>query len=76
VILPAGQKIQAYNTKGIKLALTLMADESSPYWRTTASVPTNDGQSVLVCCRNHPEWQGTPFALAIIMEEGTAKINH
>lgn len=73
VILPAGQKIQAYNTKGIKLALTLMADESSPYWRTTASVPTRDGQVFWFVAGTTPEWQGTPFALAIIMEEGTAK---
>lgn len=73
VILPAGQKVQSYNPKGVKLALTLMADESSPYWHTTSSVPTSGGQVFWFVGGTTPEWQGTPFALAIVMESGTAK---
>lgn len=73
VILPAGQKIQSFNAKGVKLALTYMADESSPYWHTTASVPTSDGQVFWFVAGTTSEWQGTPFALAIVLEGGTAK---
>jgi cell division protein FtsW (lipid II flippase) len=73
VILPAGQKVKEYSPEGVKMALDLMTDDASPYWHTSASVPTSEGQIHWFIGGTTPEWQGTSLSLAVVCEGGTAK---
>ncbi len=73
VILPAGQKVQAFSTDGISMALKYLTDEETATWHTTASVPTSEGQIHWFVAGTTPDWQGTSLALAVVIEGGTAK---
>lgn len=73
VILPSGQKSQVFNAEGISNAINLLNDGESPFWQTTASIPTAQGQTHWFVGGTLPDWQGTPFALAIVLEGNTAE---
>ena len=42
-------------------------------WNATASVPTGNGLVHWFIGGTNHEWQGTPMAIAVVIEEGTAK---
>lgn len=42
-------------------------------WNATASVPTGSGLVHWFIGGTNHEWQGTPMAIAVVIEEGTAK---
>jgi hypothetical protein len=73
VILPAGKGTQVYSAEGLKMALTLLKNEDTPTWSTTASVPTSEGQIHWFVGGTTPDWQGTSLAVAIVVENGTAE---
>jgi cell division protein FtsW (lipid II flippase) len=73
VILPSGQKSQVFITEGISNAISLLTDGEFPFWHTTASVPTREGQTHWFVGGTLPDWQGTPLALAVVLEGDTAK---
>lgn len=73
VILPAGQKTQSFTSDGIQMALSQYADDDSPLWHTTASVPTSEGQIHWFVAGTTQQWQGTPLALTLVIEGNTAE---
>lgn len=73
VILPAGKKTQPYTPEGVKMALNLMKEEETPYWHTTASIPTSDSQIHWFVGGTTPEWQGTSMAVVVVIEGDTAR---
>lgn len=42
-------------------------------WHTTASVPTGSGLAHWFIGGTNHEWQGTSMAIAVVIEDGTAK---
>jgi cell division protein FtsW (lipid II flippase) len=74
VILPAGQKNQVFISGGISNAINLLNDGESPFWHTTASVPTKEGLTHWFVSGTLPDWQGTPLALAVVLEGNTANM--
>ncbi|HEX7557196.1 MAG TPA: hypothetical protein VF338_11270, partial [Leptolinea sp.] len=73
VILPAGQKSQAFTPDGVEFALSLLKEEDSLFWHITTSVPSSDSQIHWFVGGTLPDWQGTPLALAIAIEGDTAE---
>lgn len=73
VILPSSQKSQVFTTEGISNAINMLNDGESPFWHTTASVPTSEGQTHWFVGGTLPDWQGTPLALAVVVEGNTAE---
>ncbi len=73
VILPAGQKTQSFSAEGVNMAIEHYEDSDIAAWHTTASVPTGNGQVHWFIGGTNPDWQGTSLAIAVVIEEGTAK---
>jgi hypothetical protein len=73
IILPSGQKSQVFITEGVSNAVKMLNDGESPFWQTTASIPSLEGQTHWFVGGTLPDWQGTPFALAVVLEGNTAE---
>jgi cell division protein FtsW (lipid II flippase) len=73
VILPSGQKNQVFISEGILNAVNLLNDGESPFWHTTSSVPTKEGQTHWFVGGTLPDWQGTSIALVVVIEGNSAE---
>jgi hypothetical protein len=73
VILPSGQSSQVFSTNGINNVGNLLNDGESPFWHTTSTIPTNEGKIHWFVGGTLPDWLGTPLALVIVTEEGSAE---
>lgn len=73
VILPTGRETQSYSAEGISMVMEHFGDGDISVWNATASVPTGNGLVHWFIGGTNHEWQGTPMAIAVVIEEGTAK---
>ncbi len=73
VILPAGEKSQSFSMEGVSMAMEYFADGDISAWHTTASVPTGAGQAHWFTGGTSRDWQGTSIAIAVVIENGSAK---
>jgi cell division protein FtsI/penicillin-binding protein 2 len=73
VILPSGQKNQVFISEGLSNAFNLLNDGESPFWQTSASIPNAQGQTHWFIAGTLPDWQGTPLALAVVLEGSSAQ---
>jgi len=70
VILPnQGEAIQVYPDPFQPSFLESLAAPGEPYWQAVGSAPEDsDGQVTWFIGGTLPEWQGTPYALALVVE--------
>lgn len=69
VILPANPSVQAMPAKVTLAASEMLAVPGLPIWETTAHIYTEDGQPLTwYLAGTLPSWNGTPYALALILE--------
>ncbi|RPJ49805.1 MAG: hypothetical protein EHM21_06270 [Chloroflexi bacterium] len=74
-ILPNGSGHQTLLAAGAqKAAETLAADGTTPFWETVALAGPNQEELSWYVAGTLPNWQGTPLALALVLEENNPRL--
>ncbi|MHC1785336.1 MAG: FtsW/RodA/SpoVE family cell cycle protein [Anaerolineaceae bacterium] len=70
VILPGGDPVQFLPASGADLAATMLAAKDFPIWEASGGTPASSSGSVSwYLSGTLPSWQGTPLAMALVLEE-------
>jgi hypothetical protein len=69
VILPTNQADQVFASSSAVSAAYMLAQPGEFFWQTIAPVETSTGLLTWYLGGTLPRWQGTPLAVAIVLEE-------
>jgi cell division protein FtsW (lipid II flippase) len=70
VILPGSDPVEFLPASGTDSAATMLAADNFPIWEATGGTPpSNSGSVSWYLSGTLPSWQGTPLALALVLEE-------
>ena len=70
VVLPSGEAEPTLLTNTTE-AISLLAIENAPFWQASGAAVANETSLSWYLAGTLPEWQGTPLALALILEGAT-----
>jgi hypothetical protein len=69
VILPVGPSTQVFSASSAAAAASALAQPGEFFWQTLARTELSTGTLTWYLAGTLPRWQGTPLAVAVIVEE-------
>jgi peptidoglycan glycosyltransferase len=71
IVLSSGSPVNVLPQNSTEQAAALLAVNNMPIWQTVANAHTGDRMVAWYIGGTIPGWQGTPLALALVLEDGT-----
>lgn len=69
LLLPSEPGQETPLAGGVQAATEALAENNTQYWQSVALARSNEGELSWYLAGTLPEWQGTPLALALVLEE-------
>jgi cell division protein FtsW (lipid II flippase) len=74
VILPVGPSTQAFSASSAAAAANAMAQPGEFFWQVLARAELDTGTLTWYLAGTLPKWQGTPLAVAVVLEEDNLEL--
>ncbi len=73
-VLPHDNAVETVLRNGTNATLEMLQHGSDPYWSALGTAHANQQQLTWCLAGNLPQWQGTPLAVAVVIEEDSPSL--